>query len=85
MRLPNSCRPASRPAPAEYPPTIYVSMVRDPPTAKKIEANRKELTRRGTPVEVIQVGAVLLGAVPVGAAPVRAADACTDLAAGLVK
>jgi hypothetical protein len=39
----------------KYPPTIYVSMVRDTPTAKKIEANRKELTRMRTPVEVIQV------------------------------
>jgi len=43
------------PASPEYPPTIYVSMVRDTPTAKKIEANRKELTRQRTPVEVIQV------------------------------
>ncbi|KAI7844116.1 hypothetical protein COHA_002255 [Chlorella ohadii] len=40
---------------SKYPPTIYVSMVRDTPTAKKIEANRKELTRQRTPVEVIQV------------------------------
>ena len=40
---------------SEYPPTIYISMVRDTPTAKKIEANRKELTRRRSPVEVVQV------------------------------
>lgn len=50
-----SVHPPSRLCCSEYPPTIYISMVRDAPTAKKIEANRKELTRRRTPVEVVQV------------------------------
>ena len=46
--------PASSP-PADYPPTVFLSMVKDTEQAERIGKNRAILRRRGSPVEVVDV------------------------------
>lgn len=40
--------------PSDYPPTVFVSMVRDENTKPKIENDVKVLRNQGTPTEVIE-------------------------------
>ena len=41
--------------PADYPPTVFLSMVKDPEQVERIARNQAILQRRGSPVEVLDV------------------------------
>lgn len=52
-----SCPSPATPAlPPDFPPTLYVSMLRDEDSVPKIERNADILRDQGTPVEIIEVG-----------------------------
>jgi len=56
--------------PADFPPTLFVSMVKDPKQSAKIGTDWSILTEEGSPVGIIRVSCIILCLLAVGNAAV---------------